>query len=398
MSTSQNPITVPLGAHATNRRPLPILTADQQATLNPGLQRVIDYRKSGLSANWIIGCPLDCTYCVRHTFDNFEMKVPRRLMDEPTAARMILRNKHFRPHVTPIQLLNRATDPMLPAVKPHTLEMLRLLDEQGITNHVLVITRWRIEPEDCVVLNSFHNIRLTILVTHSGIDDERIEPVDSNIAAASLRTAFHHAANYRVILYWRPIVPGLNDSDAHLERARELSHHAHATVFTGLFFKDQIRDYYRDNGLPELYDDNPSRKIFPERLEQRILANRSGFGSPLFRKTSCGVTFAHGVADYNGHYGVRELCDICPVAQIQRCADDWRRPDEASTAAWVERLGGQMLEITDRAVIVEGLPEGRRNFLQHNLGYQVNDIARPHHFGRHGRADIGWTHTQEAAR
>ncbi|WP_433709681.1 radical SAM protein [Nocardia sp. CA-084685] len=398
MSTSQVPISVPLEVRATTRRPLPILTPDQQAELDPGLQRVIDYRKSGLSANWIIGCPLDCTYCVRHTFENFEMKVPRRLMDEAAAARMLLRNKHFRPHVTPIQLLNRATDPMLPAVKPHTLEMLRLLDEQGITNHVLVITRWRIEPEDCAVLNSFHNIRLTILVTHSGIDDERIEPVDSNIAAASLRTAFEHAESYRVILYWRPIVPGLNDSDSHLDRARELSHFAHATVFTGLFFKDQIRDYYRDNGLPELYDGGPSRKIFPELLEQRILANRAGFGSPLFRKTSCGVTFAHSVADYNGHYGARELCDICPVAQIKRCAEDLRRPGEESTAAWVQRLGGNMLEITNRAVIVDGLPEGRRNFLQHNLGYQVNDIKRPHHIGRHGRADIGWTHTQETAR
>ncbi|MGW4720995.1 hypothetical protein, partial [Nocardia sp. NPDC004260] len=277
---------------------------------------MIDYRKSGLSANWIVGCPLDCTYCVRHTFDNFGMKVPRRLMDEENAARMLLRNKHFRPHVTPIQLLNRVTDPMLPAVKPHTLEMLRLLDEQGITNHVLLITRWRIEPEDCPVLNTFHNIRLTILVTHSGIEDERIEPVDSNIAATSLRTAFEHAESYRVILYWRPIVPGLNDSDAHLDRARELSHFAHATVFTGLFFKDQIRDYYRENGLPGLYDDNPSRKIFPEQLEQRILANRAGFGSPLFRKTSCGVTFAHSVADYNGHYLLTELTTL--VIPVQR--------------------------------------------------------------------------------
>ncbi|MGY0497074.1 radical SAM protein [Nocardia sp. FBN12] len=374
------------------------MTPEEQAQLDPKLQRVIDYRKSGLSLNWIVGCPLDCTYCVRHTFGNYEMKVPKRLMDEETAVRMLLRNKHFRPFVTPIQLLNRATDPMLPIVKPHTLNMLRLLDEQGINNHVLVITRWRIDPEDCEIFNSFNNIRLTILVTHSGIDDNRIEPVKSSIAAASLRTAYEHAEKYRTILYWRPIVPGLNDSDEHLERARELSHHAHATVFTGLFFKDEIREYYQANGLPELYEDGPSRKIFPELLEQRILANRAGFGSPLFRKTSCGVTYAHGVADYNGHYGVRELCDICPVAQIQRCADDWQRPDESTIAAWVGRLGGEMVTVTDRAVLVKGLPEGRRNFLQHNLHYQVNDIRRPHHIGRHGRADIGWTDTQEAMR
>ncbi|MFH9967325.1 hypothetical protein ACH4PR_39115 [Streptomyces mirabilis] len=57
------------------------------------------------------------------------------------------------------------------------------------TNHVLLITRWRVTPEDCTVLNSFSNLRLTILVTHSGIDHPKIEPVDSTIAATSTQSA-----------------------------------------------------------------------------------------------------------------------------------------------------------------------------------------------------------------
>lgn len=64
-------------------------------------------------------------------------------------------------------------------MKPHTFTVLKHLDQWGLTNHVLVITRYRVDPEDCAVLNSFGNIRLTVLVTHSGIDDDRIEPVDS---------------------------------------------------------------------------------------------------------------------------------------------------------------------------------------------------------------------------
>lgn len=70
---------------------------------------------------------------------------------------------------------------MLQAVKPHLFKMLRLLDERGLTNHVLVISRWHVKPhvkpEDCAVLNSFQNIKVTLLITHSGIDDERVEPV-----------------------------------------------------------------------------------------------------------------------------------------------------------------------------------------------------------------------------
>jgi hypothetical protein len=50
-----------------------------------------------------------------------------------------------------------------------------------LTNHVLVITRWRVDDEDAV-LNSYRHLRVTLLVTYSGIDDKRIEPVESSIA------------------------------------------------------------------------------------------------------------------------------------------------------------------------------------------------------------------------
>ncbi|GAA3041144.1 radical SAM protein [Actinokineospora globicatena] len=382
------------------RRRLPILNDEQRTGLRPELLEVVENRKSGLSLNHVVGCPLDCGYCVRHLFDNFTMKVPRALMSDEDAVDLLVGHPYFQAHVTPVQIFNRATDPMLPVVKPHTFATLRLLDERGLTNHVLVITRWRITPEDCAVLNSLRHLKVTLLVTWSGIERKEIEPVDSRIAAASLKVAFEHADRFRVVLYWRPIVPGLNDTDEHLSTALgELSRHAHATVFTGLFFKDQIRDYYRAHDLPEPYEDGARRKIFPQDVERRILAaaRARGHGSPLFRKTSCAVAYAHGLADYNGHFGIRELCDICPSTQLQRCATAWSRPEPGPVAALAKDLGGRLVEITDRAILVEGLDEQRRYRMQHGLGYQVHDLAKPHHPSRHGRADIGWTtNTQEA--
>ncbi|MFI7103307.1 radical SAM protein [Streptomyces sp. NPDC050161] len=379
------------------RRALPIMPADQISRLEPGLADVIEYRKSGLSLNWIVGCPLDCGYCVRHLFSNFEMKVPRRLMDDEAAVSALVGHRYFLPDTTPIQLLNRATDPMLPVVKPHLFNVLGDLDRQGLTNHVLVITRWRVTEEDCARLNSFENVRLTVLVTHSGISDDRIEPVDSAIAAESLRTLHEHAERYRTVLYWRPIVPGLNDTDAHLARARELSKHAHATVFTGLFFRNEIAAYYEAHGLPLPYDDTARRKIMPEAAEQRILDYFRTPDSPsapwgaLFRKTSCAVAYAHGEADYNGHYGIRELCNICPAEQIALCKSAWIKPDLAEVTADARDLGATgPVEIDDRAIIVEGLDEPPRYYLQHGYGYQCHDRAKPHHYRRHGRAPIGW--------
>ncbi|GAA2309587.1 radical SAM protein [Streptomyces violaceusniger] len=379
------------------QRPLPILAREEIGELKPALADVIEYRKSGLSLNWIIGCPLDCGYCIRHTFGNFEMKIPRRLMSDEEAVTTLVEHPYFRPHTTPLQLLNRATDPMLPAVKPHLFTVLRHLDARGLTNHVLVITRWRVDAEDCAVLNSFENLRLTVLVTHSGIDHEAIEPVDSQIAAQSLHTLYEHAERYRTILYWRPIVPGLNDSDAHLVRARELSRHAHATVFTGLFYRQEIADYYQAHGLPMPYEDTARRKILPEVAEQRVLNAFRTVGDvsepwgALFRKTSCGVAYAHGEADYNGHFGVRELCDICPEKQLALCQAAWIKPDLADVTESARALGATgPVEISDRAIVVEGLDEPPRYYLQHGYGYQCHDREKPHHYRQHGRAPIGW--------
>ncbi|NEA75409.1 radical SAM protein [Streptomyces sp. So13.3] len=379
------------------RRPLPLLSDTQRADLKPDLADPVEYRKSGLSLNHVVGCPLECGYCVRHLYANFGMKAPRALMSDTEAVQALVAHPYFRPHITPLQLFNKATDPMLPVVKQHTFNTLRLLDERGLTNHVLVITRWRVEKADCAILNTFRNIKLTVLVTHSNIQHAGIEPVDSKIAADSLRTLYAHAQNYRTILYWRPIVPGLNDSYADIAYARDLAEHAHATVYTGLFFRDEMAAYYREQGLPEPYEDTARRKIMPEGSEARILA---AFHQPtdthapwgqLFRKTSCAVASVHGLADYNGHYGIRELCDICPLAQLQLCKDTWQAPDLNEITQQARALGAiGPVEITDRAILVEGLDEHPRYFLQHGHGYQVHDRRHPHHPRRHGRADIGW--------
>jgi hypothetical protein len=231
------------------------------------------------------------------------------------------------------------------------------------------------------------------LITYSGISDQRIEPVDSNIAVESLLQAFSKAKTYRVILYWRPIVPGLNDSDAHLQRAIYLSRHAHATVFTGLFYREEIKQFFAANNIPDLYPGTARRKILPRKLENRIIRAFEESEQPgiLFRKTSCAVAYAHKTFDYNGHFGIKELCDICPRAQVGRCREKWRIPDSSEVDAFVHRLGGtNASSIDSRAAYVTGIDEQRRYFIQHSLGYQIHDRRHPHHLHRHGRADIGW--------
>lgn len=376
---------------------VPLLSKDQVEALPARAREVVEYRKSGLSLNHVQGCPLDCAYCIRHTYGLWDERQPRALMSDAEAVEQLIGHRYFTAHVTPLQLFNRATDPFLPQVKGHTFAVLEDLDARELRNHMLVITRCKVSDSDCRRLAALRHLRLTLLFTYSGIDDSRIEPYPSQVAATSLKTASRlQPRRYRTVLYWRPLVPGLNDSPEHLARAAELSRSADATVFTGLFFRDEIAEYYRASGLPMPYDDTARRKIMPETLEQRVLAAfRESGGGPLFRKTSCAVSYAHGLPDYNGHVGIRELCDICPAPQLARCLGAHQVPTarqvKQAASGLPEARELQVMEITERAVVVDGLAnEQPRYFLQHALSFQVHDAAHPHRSRRHGRAEIGW--------
>lgn len=194
---------------------VPLLSRDQITALPERAREVVEYRKSGLSLNHIQGCPLDCAYCIRHTYGLWDQRQPRALMSDAEAVEALVTHRYFQPHVTPIQLFNRATEPFLPVVRPHTLAVLQDLDGRGLRNHVLVITRAQLKPADIHALNELQHLKLTLLFTYSGIDDARIEPYPSNAAAESLRLmSLPPFRRYRTVLYWRPLVPGLNGFSA----------------------------------------------------------------------------------------------------------------------------------------------------------------------------------------
>lgn len=296
----------------------------------------------------------------------------------------------FRAHTTPIQIFNRATDPFLPGVKQHLFTTLKDLDRRGLSNPTLVITRWKIDPVDIEQLEMLEHLKLTVLVTWSGIEDERVEPVSSAIAARSLEVLAKKAFRTKKILYWRPIISGMNDTPMHFASARQLAEFADATVFTGVFYRDEIRDYFRQAGVPDLYEAVARRKILPRETERRILDHFEGL--PIFRKTSCGIAYAHGVSDFNGHWGINELCEICPESQRRICSQHHRTPglEQVRELARLVSLSTDDIDISEHRVQVVGSTEAQRYFMQHALNFQVHDRAQPHRQHRHGRAEIGW--------
>jgi hypothetical protein len=71
-------------------RQLQVMPADEQTGLDPYMATIVGYRKSGLSLNHIIGCPLDCGYCVRLFWGNFDDKTPHLLVPTEQAIDMLI--------------------------------------------------------------------------------------------------------------------------------------------------------------------------------------------------------------------------------------------------------------------------------------------------------------------
>nr|WP_062340072.1 hypothetical protein [Herbidospora sakaeratensis] len=379
---------------------LRVMPAEEQSGLDPYMTQIITNRKSGLSLNHVIGCPLDCGYCVRHFWGNFEQKTPQLLVSTPEAVEMLVGHEAFRPHSTPVQLFNKATDPMLPGVKPHTFAVLNELDRRGMTNLVLIITRFHVSAEDMATLEGFRSLRITLLFTYSGISDSRVEPIaKSQTTVNAIKTAARERKRTKVILYWRPIVPGWNDDADTMAGVLDVGRDVDALVFTGYYHKEDNAAFLRELGVEVPYGDNfQRRKVLPAELDAKVIRawQESGISTPLFRKTSCGVTYAHEVPDYNGHWGVPELCDICPEAQRRRCADDHRSPTEEEFRRVLSDLGYHSdapFLVEQGHVLTHRLGEQRRYAIQHTLRHQVWEVDHPHLHAAHGRALEGYVLT-----
>jgi DNA repair photolyase len=379
-------------------RQLQLMPPEEQVGLDPYMATIVGYRKSGLSLNHIIGCPLDCGYCVRHFWGNFDDTTPNLLVPTAEAIEMLVGHPGFVPHITPVQVFNKATDPFLPGVRPHLLEVLHALDDRKYTNHVLVITRFKVTEADMAELEQLRHLRVTLLFTYSGITDARIEPIaKSRITVTSIRTAVAHKRRTGVVLYWRPIVPGWNTAPETMAHVLDVGRDVDGIVFTGYYHKEENYEYLRSLGveLPFGPEDFHRRKTMSQELDTSVVDawKASGITTPLFRKTSCGVASAHDAADYNGHWGMPDLCDICPAKQQQRCSATHTTPTPAGLEAVFQQLGygDVQYQIDDGHVWVSGLDEMRRYPVQHLTGYQIWNVDSPHFPGAHGRSLHGHT-------
>jgi DNA repair photolyase len=66
-----------------------LLGREQIERLPERAREVVQYRKVAWSLNHIQGCPLDCAYCIRHTYGLWDQRQPRALTIDAEAVEQL---------------------------------------------------------------------------------------------------------------------------------------------------------------------------------------------------------------------------------------------------------------------------------------------------------------------
>lgn len=277
---------------------------------------VIEYQKCWLCINPIMGCPLNCKYCI---LSNRDFGPVETKSTAEGAVRLLLNNKYFVADITPITVHNYS-DPFLKQTRTTTLDVLEILDNAGLRNPVSVITKCEIKDPDVTRLTSLKNIKLFVFVSLSGLS-KNIEPAPD---IWKLKTMERIAAtSIPLVHYWRPLMRGYNtDTKTLLQVISLASKFTSISVTSGLKLSAPVQASLES--IIDIPDEewHPDCKVVRSSVfdEIRNIAEDVCPDHIFFRKTSCAVSYVLGESDYNGNivnateYG----CKKCP--NYTRCS------------------------------------------------------------------------------
>lgn len=239
-----------------------------------------EYLKSGLSLNTHVGCPLGCRYCVLTTsIDDFFGK-PTPIKN----ARDIL-NELFRPGsifingLTPIYINNR-TDPFLPEVIESTYELLKQCIVNNIKSPIIVITK--LAP-DASFRAYCEKLNILFFYTYSnlkGIDYNSDDGINiGNVSKILFNVPYENRYHY-----YRPIIPGYNDSLLKFEEAiKTVGIYCKATVIGGF----RVNQANSEEFHVSLFDKN--HKLLDDSFMTIVYEMVKKYHICIVRHTSCAI-------------------------------------------------------------------------------------------------------------
>lgn len=281
---------------------------------------IVEQTTSWLTVNPMLGCSLDCAYCFRSKW-NAPSK-PQLKTPVEQCLNHLEKNRLFIPDLTPLSANVSSTDALLPKVKETTFDIIKYLDERGYKNIFGLISKLQLCYQDIQFLTSLKNIRFVFLVSYSEIpshiESVPVEPRIENLINLK-------KAGIPSVLYYRPIVKGWNDKESKIRKVLYVGgKYASAIAIGGLRLSKEIRSALIDRNvfLPK-YKDVFAPKELTDTIVSKVLKiyNELRLTVPLFKHTSCAVSYIFNVRNYNElvRDSTLNCIETCPIEQQKRC-------------------------------------------------------------------------------
>lgn len=284
---------------------------------------IVEHTTSWLTINPMKGCSLDCAYCFRYKWD--KSATPYLANDVQESLNHLINHNLFVPHITPISVNISSTDALLTIVKKSTFECIEFLDKKGYKNIFGITTKIGFDISDINFLRGIKNLRIITFISYANIPKE-IEPISQSKRINSLKLL--KKANIPVILYARPIVPGWNSDIDSLSKILLIGQkYADAICIGGIRLSKEILDKLEEKKveIPADYTEFHPKKLEKE-LELEILNQyeRLQLTIPLFKHTSCAVSYIFKIPNYNMLFeNPKTNClSTCPVFQKNICSNN----------------------------------------------------------------------------
>jgi hypothetical protein len=190
-------------------------------------------------------------------------------------------------------------DPMLQA--RHTVGMLKKLEKSGHTGPVIVITKGDFSKFPAGEFNLDVHFAFSTFGKNHYLDGGSRKIFLKNLALSEKRPGFKYSVEFR------PIAFGINDTNEVFNFVMSAaSDYGMSVGYSGLQGKPAIVKIWVEEDSPLRpypgYRFGHKKMIAPD-VEKKLLDAACKYRVAVFRKTSCLISFVHGLKrDYNSHY------------------------------------------------------------------------------------------------
>lgn len=335
-----------------------------------------EYLKSYYSINSFIGCAVNCAYCFLAPIQIVPMH-PIMVIEEKELIKSMMADPLFRANETVLSLNNR-TDPFISEnVKASTFRLLDIMEQQGLHNIVTITSKGLLNEEDAKKLDTYRNLRIVIIVTYNGLP-LNIQPVCASIQEQTMRNV-SKCKNVRVLHQFRPIIPGINDSEAVIRKVLGFArNYCYATIYQGIRVNPFIAQRLQERAYiyKGVFDEHKQKSLQTDQIFETLTVEYPSY--QIFDHTSCCLSFLFSKPDYNMHFSK----NVCRIS----CGNYSRCHSKHATPQWTEKGIGEALQeigvfspwrIEQKVLHIDGaLNDEQKSFIKHILHIQVRAKSR----------------------